>query len=186
MAIYYGRHNEVDVIKGCAKNDRKYQEILYRHHFQTMLNMVYRFTRDEDTALQILNDGFLKVFRKIDRYSGQGSFQGWIRRIVYRSISDHFRKQQNYLKFIVLDDAEKDVPHTALDDLYYEDLLNIVELLPNKSKEVFKLYAIEGYAHKEIAEMMEFSEGTSKWHLSKARERLQELIKQRKNQQIAG
>ena len=64
--------------------------------------------------------------------------------------------------------------------------MNIVELHPDKSKEVFKLYAIEGYAHKEIAEMMEFTEGTSKWHLSKARERLKELIKQRKNQQIAG
>lgn len=186
MAVKYGRYDEAEVIEGCGRNDRKFQEVLYRQHFQTMLNMVYRFTRDEDAALQILNDGFLKVFRKIDRYSGNGSFQGWIRRIVYRSISDHFRKQQGYLKFIVLDEPEKITQQTPLDDLYYEDLLNIIEQLPDKSKEVFTLYAIEGYAHKEIAERMGFTEGTSKWHLSKARERLQELIKKRMNQQLAG
>jgi RNA polymerase sigma-70 factor (ECF subfamily) len=186
MAVTYGKYKESDVIKGCSQNDRKYQEILYRHHFQTMLHMVYRFTRDEDTALQILNDGFLKVFRKIDRYSGQGSFQGWVRRIVYRSISDHFRKERGYLKMIVLDEPEKNTQHTPLDDLYYEDLLSIVEMLPEKSRDVFKYYAIEGYSHKEIGEMMGFTEGTSKWHLSKARERLQDLIRKRTNQQLAG
>ena len=180
MILYNGRYDEAEVIQGCARNDRKYQEVLYRHHFPTMLRMVHRFTRDEDKALQILNDGFLKVFRKIEKYSGEGSFQGWVRKIVYRSISDHFRKEQSYLKFIVLEDAERSASQTPLDDLYYEDLLNIVEMLPDKSREVFKFYAIEGYSHKEIADMIGFSEGTSKWHLSKARERLKDLIKQSK------
>ena len=87
---------------------------------------------------------------------------------------------------IVLDEPEKNTQHTPLDDLYYEDLLSIVEMLPEKSRDVFKYYAIEGYSHKEIGEMMGFTEGTSKWHLSKARERLQELIRKRTNQQLAG
>jgi RNA polymerase sigma-70 factor (ECF subfamily) len=185
--VKYGKgYTEEEIIRGCIANDRRCQEFLYRAHFDVMMAMIRRFTQDDETALHILNNGFLRVFRKMDKYSGKGSFQGWIRRIVYHSVSDHFRKESNYLHFIVLDDAEKNTRTGPLENLYYEDLIKLINALPSKRGEVFRLYAIEGYSHKEIGEMLEMSEGTSKWHLSKAREELRENILSQKNRQHAG
>ena len=180
------KYTEQEIIKGCIANDRRYQQALYTEHFDVMLAMVRRFSRDDEVCLDILNAGFLKVFRKIDKYSGTGSFQGWIRRIVYHSISDHFKKESKYLRFIVLDDAEKKTNETPLDNLYYEDIISMVESLPEKSRRVFTLYAIDGYAHKESADKLMISEGTSKWYLSKAREELKKLISKQSKQQFAG
>jgi len=186
--VNYGKgYTEEEIIRGCIANDRRCQEFLYRAHFHVMMSMVRRFTSDEETALDIINSGFLRVFKKIEKYSGKGSFQGWIRRIVYHSISDHFRKEANYLRFIVLDEVEKPSQSGPLEQLYYEDLIDLVNALPRKSGEVFRLYAIEGYAHKEIADMLEISEGTSKWYLSKAREQLREqILNQSNKRQHAG
>ena len=186
MARKQGTYDETTIVEGCVNNKRKFQEILYRQQFEPMMNMVMRYAKDQETALDILNQGFLRVFRKIDTYSGKGSLQGWIRRIVYHSISDHYRKESSYLKFIVLDEVDKETRSDALDGLYYEELLEIVESLPEKSRVVFKMYAIDGYPHKEIAESLGISEGTSKWHLSNARVQLKKLIKKRAKQQYAG
>src|SRR5690606_14734021 len=101
----------------------------YRQHFDTMLRMVKRYTPDDDRALEILNNGFLKVFRKIGSFRSEGSLEGWIRRIIYHCISDYFRKESGYLKFIVLEDAEKDERDEALHGLYYDDLLQMIESL---------------------------------------------------------
>lgn len=180
------KHTEQEIIQGCIANDRRYQEVLYRRFFDTMMKMVRRYTTDEDKAIEILNNGFLKVFKKIDTFRGEGSFEGWIRRIVYHSISDFFKKESGYLKFIVLEEAEKDEPQTALHGLYYEDLIQIIEALPERSRQVFSLYAVEGYSHKEIAERLEISEGTSKWHLSNARDQLKKILESRMNRQYAG
>jgi RNA polymerase sigma-70 factor (ECF subfamily) len=180
------KYSEQEIIRGCIANERKFQEMLYRQHFNVMLAMVHKFTRDEEKVLDILNQGFLRVFKKIETYSGAGSFQGWIRRIVYHSISDHFRKESKYMHFIVLEDAEKPSEKNALDNLYYEDLLDIVNSLPERCGEVFKLYAIEGYSHKEIGERLKISAGTSKWHLSQARDQLKGLITRHMKQQYAG
>jgi len=180
------KYTEQEIIRGCIANNRKFQELLYREHFNVMRVMVQRFTRDEEKVLDILNSGFLRVFKKIETYSGTGSFQGWIRRIVYHSISDYFKKESKYMHFIVLEDAEKPASKNALDNLYYDDLLEIVDSLPERCGEVFKLYAIEGFSHKEIGERLQISSGTSKWHLSQARDRLKSLINKHMNQQYAG
>jgi RNA polymerase sigma-70 factor (ECF subfamily) len=150
------------------------------------MGMCMRYAKDEDRAMQILNDGLLKVFMNLESYSGKGSFEGWIRRIVFRSLADHFRKENKYLRFIVFDEPETRHESVALEKLYYEDILNCVELLPDKSKEVFKLFAIEGYTHQEIGEQLNISEGTSKWHLSNARMKLKSLLKHRLSEQYAG
>lgn len=158
-----------NIIQGCIDNNRKYQEILYKQYFSKMMSMCYRYTSDEDRAISIVNDGFLKVFKKIETYSGKGSFEGWIRRIVFHCLSDHFRKEKSYLKFLIFEDHDRATQETNADDLYYEDLIKIVETLPTKTQTVFKLFAIEGYSHKEIAQQIGVTEGTSKWHLSEAR-----------------
>ena len=186
MGLIRKTYNEQEILQGCRNNERKFQELLYRRHFDTMTRMIRRFTQDDERVLEILNNGMLKVFQKIDAYAGTGSLEGWIRRIVYHSVSDYFKKESRYLKFIVLEEADKNYDKSALDDLYYADLLEMVDDLPEKSKAVFKLFAIEGYTHREIGDMLQISAGTSKWHLSNARSQLKNIIHQRMDQNYAG
>ena len=144
-----------------------------------MMSMCMRYTASKDTAMLIINDGFLKVFQNIDSYEGKGSFEGWIRRICFRCLSDHFRKEKSYLQFLVFEDFDKTEKANVLNDIYYEELMHFVEELPSTTAKVFRLYAIDGFKHREIAELLSISEGTSKWHLSEARKRMQKLVKSR-------
>ena len=168
------------LINGCKANDRRCQEELYRMFFDKMLAMCRRYTQDEDQLISIINDGFLKVFKKIDTFKGEGSFEGWIRRLVFSSLSDFFRKENKYLKFMIFDTPDSEYNSSSEESLYYQDIINLLELLPEKTREVFHKYAIEGYTHKDIGKEMQISEGTSKWHLSEARKKLQQLLKERK------
>lgn len=128
--------------------------------------------------MSICNDGFLKVFKKIDSFAHKGSLQGWIRRIVYHSMSDHFRKDSRYIQFMVFDEFDRKDDQMILPKLYLEDLVTLVEKLPEMTRSVFQLYAIEGYNHREVGEQLSMSENTSKWHLATARKKLKEMIKQ--------
>jgi len=174
------------IIEGCKKNDRSSQELLYRTFFPGMMAMCMRYMDDKDSAAAIVNDGLLKVFTKIDQYKNKGSFEGWIRRIVFHSLSDAVRKNSNYLKFMVFDDYEVGFAPDGLSKLYEEDILKLIERIPAASGNVFSLFAIQGYSHKEIAELKGISVGTSKWHLSEARKKLQQLILQQDNTTNAG
>lgn len=174
------------LISGCKLNDRSSQENLYRHFFQTMMTMCLRYIDDRQKAASIVNEGFLKVFLNINQYEHRGSFEGWIRRIVFRCLSDHIRKEANYLKFLVFEDYERPSSDTVLSKLYEEDILKLIEHIPAASGQVFIQYAINGYTHKEIAEMKGISIGTSKWHLSEARKKLQELILKTDSNRNAG
>lgn len=140
-----------------------------------MMGMCMRHTKDQSEAMMILNNGFLKVFKKIESYKHKGSFEGWIRKIIYHSISDYFRSNAKYVKFLVFEDYDVKIDNIE-NRLYEEDILKLIEKVPEASAAIFILYCIEGYSHKEIAEMKNISEGTSKWHLSSARKKLQELI----------
>lgn len=142
--------------------------------------MVRKYTNDGEQQISIINDGFLKVFKNISTYTFQGSFEGWIRRIVYRSLSDYYRKENKYLKAVVLEQKDAPLKDNALQSLYYEDLLKIIDLLPERHNKVFQLYAIEGYNHREVSEMLGISEGTSKWYLSEARKSIIALLKKQK------
>lgn len=159
---------------------------MYRHFFPTMMSMCMRYMGDTEKAAAIVNDGLLKVYTKLDQYENKGSFEGWIRRIVFRSISDAVRKESNYLKFMVFDEQEKIAEPSALSHLYEEDLLKLIEKIPTASGDVFVLYAIHGYTHREISEEKGISIGTSKWHYSEARKKLQELILQGDKNSNAG
>lgn len=167
---------EKELVEGCCQNDRHAQEQLYRRFFPGMQRMVNRYTADQDKALLILNNGFLRVFQKIDTYTFSGSLEGWIRKVIFRALADYFRKENRQLRFLDLEGQDAPTASGALDKLFLEDLLGMVDQLPAASKEVFRLYCIEGYTHKEIGEQLRMSEGTSKWHLAKAREKLRRLI----------
>ena len=136
--------------------------------------MVMRYTRDEDQIIDILNNGFLKVFQKIESYSGKGSFEGWVRTIIYHSISDYFRKSQKDLKFLIFENEYSKEPEQKQDtSLHYQELISMVNKLPEMQMKVFHLYAIEGYSHNEISEQLNINPGTCRWYLSEARKELQ-------------
>lgn len=166
------------IIKGCIANDRRSQEKLYRMYFDKMLNMCMRYTGDLDRAALIVNNGYLKVFKSIGSFEQRGSIEAWIRRIVFNSISDYFRKENKYLKFLILDEKESKIPELAESNLYYEDVIKMIDRLPNQTKNVFVLYAIEGFSHKEIGIQLNISDSTSKWHLSQAREKLKNILEE--------
>ena len=142
--------------------------------------MCRRYTQDEDQQLIIINDGFLKVFKNIHSFKGEGSFEGWVRRLVFTSLSDYFRKENKYLKFMIFETHDSILNSESEESLYYQDIINLIDLLPEKTRQVFHKYAIEGYTHKDISTEIGISEGTSKWHLSEARKKLQKLLKERK------
>jgi len=169
-------YTDHELVQGCANNDRKYQELLYRRYFRSMMYMCMKHTADRDLAMQIVNNGFLRVFKKIDTYAFKGSLEGWIRRIVFHSISDFYKKHSKYVQFLVFEEKEEKIPEEALEKMYAEDILNMVNTLPPATKKVFQLYAIEGYTHKEIGVQLQISEGTSKWHLSAARKALKKML----------
>lgn len=141
-----------------------------------MMAMCMRYASDREEAMSIVNDGFMRVFKKIHLYSGKGSLEGWIRRLVWHCLADHYRKQARYLRFLVTEEREAPIYDSPADNLYAEDILNLVEKLPPASREVFRLFAIEGYSHAEIGEQLGISDGTSKWHLNAARTKLKEWM----------
>ena len=170
------KYSEKELVEGCVRNDRYFQELLYRRYFNTMIGMCMRYTNDRDTAMEIVNMGFLRVFKKLHTFAYKGSLEGWIRKLVYHALSEYYKKNDKYLQFLVFEERDRSIKETALDNIYVEDILKMVDKLPPATQQVFKLYAIEGFSHVEIAKQVDISVGTSKWHLSAARKKLKELI----------
>ena len=164
------------MVKGCIKNNRTYQEALYRRFYPVMIRMCMRYTSDRNIAMEIVNTGFLRVFKKIHTFQFTGSLEGWIRKIVYHSLADHFKKQSNNVHFLALEKGDKPKDDYVLESLYAGDILKLVDKLPEATRRVFILYAVEGYKHHEIAEAINISVGTSKWHLSEARKKLKSFL----------
>jgi len=177
MAKDASAYTDEELVEGCLKNRRLSQEMLYRKYFSSMMRMCLRYTQDKSIALEILNTGFLRVFKKLEKYSFNGSLEGWIRRLIFHSLSDYFKKHNNQVHFLDLEDRDGPAPDNALSQLYLEDILKLVSYLPDATREVFYLYAIEGYTHVEIGKQLGISTGTSKWHLSNARQKLKQLIR---------
>ncbi|MDH3651476.1 MAG: RNA polymerase sigma factor [Saprospiraceae bacterium] len=169
-------HTESDLINGCIRNKRVFQEAMYRKYFDSMMRMCLRYTTDTEIAMTVCNDGFLKVFKKINTFASKGSLEGWIRRIVYHALSDYFKREAKYIQFMVFEDHEDQQNPEIVPGLYADDLMSLIDKIPEMSARVFRLYAIEGYNHREIGERLGMSDNTSKWHLSNARKKLKELI----------
>ncbi|WP_430812140.1 MULTISPECIES: RNA polymerase sigma factor [unclassified Carboxylicivirga] len=169
--------NDEQLLIACRKNERKAQELLYRKYAGEMLRICLAYEPDRDAAKDILQNAFLKVFRNIEAYSGEGALKAWIRRIITNTAIDAYRKRQQS-QTLRLDDLQGAIEpfEEQSDPLVCQDLLREVEKLPDGARMVFNLYAIEGYGHKEIAEKLGISEGTSKSQLNRARKLLNEQI----------
>lgn len=176
-----GEEIDIDIINRCIKNDRKAQELLYKHFFGPLSAVCMRYMGNEQEAMEVLNDGYLKIFKNLQQYDSlKSNLQTWMRRIMVNTAIDAIRKNQN-LKFIVAQELENNSePFT--DDITNEyrvkDLLLLINQLPQTTKIVFNLYIIEGYSHNEISKLLTITNLASRWHLSEARKRLRELIKQ--------
>ncbi|MEZ4721419.1 MAG: sigma-70 family RNA polymerase sigma factor [Flavobacteriales bacterium] len=168
-----------NVIKGCLKDDRKSQRIVYETYYPLMLAIVRRYIRDDEEVLDVLNQGFIKVFKKIDQYHFENSFEGWCKRIVINTALDHLRSSKRYRDFFAFDAImpSYQVYNDGLNDMSIDELMSIIDTISPVSKLVFNMFAIDGYSHKEIAEALNISVGTSKWHLSSARKQIQAKIK---------
>lgn len=178
-SITYQGYTEQQIIAGCIQGNRKYQQMLYNLFSGKMFAVCLRYAGEYNAAQDLLQEGFVKVFRNIEKFRGEGSFEGWIRRIFVNTAIEHYRKQVN---LYALHDTE--VKHyeyydtSALELLKHEDVLKMIQKLSDGYRTVFNLYVIEGYSHKEIGEMMGISEGTSKSQLARARYLLQKMIMQ--------
>ena len=167
-----------DIIDGCRKGSRKAQEKLYKDYYRAMMTLCLRYTKNEEDAVEVLNTGFLKVFRNIQRYEpAQGSLYTWIRTIVVNSCLDFIKAKSRKEPHQELNDAaEVHIAAELIHKMKASELLQLVTALPPSTQAVFNLYIIEGYNHREIGELLGISEGTSKWHLSEARKNLQKMI----------
>jgi len=169
-----------DLISGCKKNDRKAQNALYKRYAKPMYGMCKRYIKDISEAEEIMINGFYKVFMKIDQFREQGSFEGWMKRIMINEALMYLRRYNMNLSVELSDAAGKESTHMPDASIREEDILKLLDHLPIGYRTVFNLYAIEGYPHQEIAEKLGISINTSKSQLLKARRKLKELLEQRK------
>lgn len=165
------------LIEGCHRNEERSQMALYRQFYSYGMGICLRYATSRELALEILNDGFLKIFLKIDQYDTSQPFKPWLRKILVNAAIDHYRKYSKQKK------EEKSrgergpsAYNEALDQLAFDDLLGIMQQLPHAYRLVFNLYVVEGRTHAEIAKQLGISIGSSKSNLSKARGKIKEML----------
>jgi len=166
-----------ELIKGCINHDRKCQKELYQAFYGFAMGICLRYAGNRDEAAEVMNLGFLKVFTKAGNYSEAVPFKAWLGRIMINTSIDFYRSK---LKMAFNEDLDQagGISDGELPDrnLNYEDLLKMVQALPHAYRTVFNLFAIEGYSHEEIANLLNINTGTSKSNLYKARQKLKEMI----------
>ena len=173
-------YSEEALIKGLKKNKRKYQEMVYQKYASTMYAICLTYADSREEAKDILQEGFLKVFTKINTFQNTGSFGGWIRKIITNTALDAYRKNARKRKDLVLNDEiysdDERVDNHILEEINSKSLIQKISSLPQGARVVFNLYAVEGYSHKEIAEKLDISVGTSKSQFNRARSLLKQKI----------
>lgn len=168
---------ERELIEGCMREDRKCQQEVFRRYASKMMGVCLRYARHQMEAEDLLQDAFIKVYNNISKFEHKGSFEGWIRRIVVNTaLKNYSKKSFTYEQIGVEEQPENSAPPEVYAHLHEEELLKLVAALPDGYRVVFNLYAIEGYSHKEISEMLGCQESTSRSQLVKARKLLQAQI----------
>ena len=171
------RAKEDELIKGCLRRERSAQRQLYDTFSSKMYSICYRYVKDSMEAEDILVTAFMKVFDKIGQFKNEGSFEGWIRRIVVNEALTYLRRNRSMYLETDLEQVDREPDYSKLSDhLEAEDLMNMIKELPTGYRIVFNMYAIDGYSHKEIADQLNISENTSKSQLSRARVYLQKML----------
>lgn len=171
--------SEQDLIKGCILNDRWMQELLYKQYCTSLKVLCKSYTKNDEDAVEILQDGFLKIFQQINNYdANKSSIYTWMRTIMIRTAIDFLRKQNRKNISVELKvEHEPVIEAEALQRMSAQQIQYLLQHLPATTRAVFNLYVTEGYNHKEIGDLLKISEGTSRWYLSEARKYLINLLK---------
>jgi len=178
MTKLLAAYSDDELLSGCIKNDRKIQQKFYERFYGKMMSLCSRYCNNREDALELLNSGFLKVYLNIKSFKSEGSLEGWIRKIILNHILETHRNNIKYRDMITYPDHEQDgeTGDDVISELNASDIIKMIGLLPPSSRLVFNLFAIDGYSHQEIAEKLKISTGTSKWHVSFAREKLKNMF----------
>lgn len=168
--------NEITIIKGCKLGNRNAQRSLYELYYGYGMSLALRYTASKEEVEEILNDSFIKVFKKIAQYDAKKAFKNWFRQIVVNTAIDYYRKKKKHTVELNETYITGHNYNVALDKFGFEDILKLIQKLAPSYRMVFNLAVIEGYKHHEIAEQLNISVGTSKSNLSRARKLLQEMI----------
>jgi RNA polymerase sigma factor (sigma-70 family) len=170
-----------NLLHECKKNNTQAQEQLYKLLAPKLFAVSLKYSRNYEEAQDNLQESFLLIFDKLKQFSGNGSFEGWAKRLVVNYVLQQYRKQVGFLELV--SDNIPNVEDVEIDDesVSMEYLLKIIQELPDRYRLVFNLYVVDGYSHKEIAEMLEITESTSKSNLSRAKVILKEKIEKKNN-----
>lgn len=173
---------EEELVVACKRNDRKGMEALYRKYLPRMRAVCFRYCRSALDVEDLLQETFIKVFSKINTFSGDGCLEGWIRKICVNTAINHYHKNLNQKSTINLDDArESELEAVEITDkASVEDLIKVINKLPDGYRMVFNLVGIEGYSHKEAADILKISEATSRSQYTRARKHLIQLLSEKK------
>ena len=166
-----------ELLEGCLKGRRSSQKKLYELYFGYAMSVCLRYSSDYDDAVEILNDGFMKVFLKLDKYDFEKSFKGWLRRLMINTAIDHHRKNAKHKHYYDIETVDVEASDQGIvSQIGHDEIIMLVQKLPTAYRTVFSLYVIDGYKHEEISKKLNISVGASKSNLSRARKKLQELL----------
>ena len=173
---------DADLIQGSIEGNREIQELLYHRFSSKMYAVCLRYSGNAADAQDLLQEGFIKVFKNLNKFRGEGSFEGWMRRIFLNTSIEHYRKKVNMLSVtetqeVTIEDKEWNI----LDNLAEKDIISMIHELSPGYRVVFNMHVIEGYSHKEIADVLGINEGTSKSQLARAKGVLKKMVENRLN-----
>lgn len=168
------QQDEISLIRACCKGENKAFKILYDKHSGTMYSICLRYMTNEDEAKDVLQDGFIKVYKNICKFQFTGSFEGWMKRIFVNTSIEHIRRRKKHLDVDELNTSDtKLTDHIETGSMDAEKMMQLVQRLPEGYKTVFNMFVIDGFSHKEISSHLGINENTSKSQLFKARKQLQ-------------
>ncbi|HEY5499314.1 MAG TPA: sigma-70 family RNA polymerase sigma factor [Bacteroidales bacterium] len=170
--------NEKQLIDNCLLGDRNAQRKIYELYSNKMMGVCMRYCRDKETAKDLLHDGFLKVYTHLDGFEGKGSFEGWMRRIMVNTALEFLRKKHDEGYNLDIEEAFTltNSDYGALEMMQADELLKIIQRLPDTYRTTFNLFVIEGYSHKEISDSMNITESSSRVYLTRAKQMIQQML----------
>lgn len=174
--------SEEKLIQGCIDGDRRCQQQMYERFYGKMMVVCMRYAKDDDAALDAFQEAFIKVFNNLEAYTGNGSFEGWIRRIMVNTSIDHLRKNKRLNEMyvvneeITVDETEDEPTVDDVQSLSFQELMKYIQQLSPAYRSVFNMYVVDGFTHQEIADELGISVGTSKSNLNKAKKNLKKIL----------
>ena len=173
-----------ELVKQCAKNDRKAQEEIYQLFSGKLFSICLKYSKNKQEAQDNFQDGFITIFNKIGQFKFKGSFEGWLKRVMVNTILLKYR-QKNVLNLITEEIPDEVIVDIDDDEVSLDFLLNLIQELPDRYRMVFNLYVLDGFSHKEISKMLQIAEGTSKSNLARARAILKVKIEKHQESQLS-